>query len=237
MEVEDDRAPGSVAGEREVGPVEVAVGQPLGESTQGGLQRLDRVEAERPPGRRGQAEPLAHPAHDGGVQRVRLPPQVRRAAAGGHERASGPADLVPSVLAWAEETARAHPPTEGKPLLRVRPRDTDRGLLGLLEGRGFVDLSPEEAAVVGPLVRRATRAMTAVLAPARVYVCLFAEAAAAAHVHFHLIPRFAATPRELRGPRVFDLLREAMAQGRSLVDVAEAEPVAGAIRDRMRDEA
>ena len=150
---------------------------------------------------------------------------------------TAPADLVPSVLAWAEETARAHPPTEGKPLLRVRPRDTDRGLLGLLEGRGFVDLSPEEAAVVGPLVRRATRAMTAVLAPARVYVCLFAEAAAAAHVHFHLIPRFAATPRELRGPRVFDLLREAMAQGRSLVDVAEAEPVAGAIRDRMRDEA
>ena len=51
---------------------------------------------------------------------------------------TAPADLVPSVLAWAEETARAHPPTEGKPLLRVRPRDTDRGLLGLLEGRGFV---------------------------------------------------------------------------------------------------
>jgi GNAT superfamily N-acetyltransferase len=49
-----------------------------------------------------------------------------------------PADVVPAVLAWAEEAARAHPPTEGKPLLQVRPRDTDRELVGLLEGRGYV---------------------------------------------------------------------------------------------------
>jgi GNAT superfamily N-acetyltransferase len=47
-------------------------------------------------------------------------------------------DVVPSVLAWAEEAARAHPPTDGKPAARVRPRDTDRELVGLLEERGFV---------------------------------------------------------------------------------------------------
>jgi diadenosine tetraphosphate (Ap4A) HIT family hydrolase len=62
----------------------------------------------------------------------------------------------------------------------------------------FAGLTPNEAASLGPLARRITRAMTEVLAPARVYVCLYAEAVS--HVHFHLIPRYHETPQVHRGP-------------------------------------
>src|SRR2546425_3949235 len=52
----------------------------------------------------------------------------------------------------------------------------------------FADLTPEEAAAFGPIAHRLTRAMTAVLGPVKVYVCLFAEAEHFTHIHVHLIP-------------------------------------------------
>jgi diadenosine tetraphosphate (Ap4A) HIT family hydrolase len=70
-----------------------------------------------------------------------------------------------------------------------------------------------------------------VLAPARVYVCLYAEAVS--HVHFHLIPRYHETAEEHRGPGVFELLSAASNQGRSLVDVEAAAWAAPAIRERL----
>lgn len=97
----------------------------------------------------------------------------------------------------------------------------------------FAELTEEEASVFGPLVRRITQAMTKVLAPSKVYVCLFAEHPRAAHVHVHLIPRAPGLPPEYRGPGIFRLLSEARTAGRSLVDTAEAERVATAIRDRL----
>ena len=95
----------------------------------------------------------------------------------------------------------------------------------------FAHLTPDEAASFGPLVRHITGAMTEVLAPARVYVCLFAEAVS--HVHFHLIPRDPGMPREHWGPGVFDLLSAASDQGRSLADVEAAARAAMAIRERL----
>src|SRR5437764_9937271 len=95
----------------------------------------------------------------------------------------------------------------------------------------FADLTPNEAASLGPLARRITQAMTEVLAPARVYVCLYAEAVS--HVHFHLIPRDPQMPREHWGPGVFDLLRAASDQGRSLVDIEAAARAASSIRERL----
>jgi diadenosine tetraphosphate (Ap4A) HIT family hydrolase len=41
-----------------------------------------------------------------------------------------------------------------------------------------------------------------ILAPSKVYVCLFAESAQCPHIHFHVIPR--ATEIEIRGPEIFD---------------------------------
>ena len=95
----------------------------------------------------------------------------------------------------------------------------------------FADLTPDEAASLDPLVRRITGAMTEVLAPARVYVCLYAEAVS--HVHFHLIPRYHETPREHWGPGVFDLLSAASDQERSLAEVEAAERAAASIRERL----
>ena len=98
----------------------------------------------------------------------------------------------------------------------------------------FADLTLEEAASFGPLVRRITMAMREVLKPTKIYVCQFSEAQDFAHIHFHLIPRFAATPPESRGPGVFDLLSEAASQGRNLADVSAAAGVVAAVRERIR---
>ncbi len=97
----------------------------------------------------------------------------------------------------------------------------------------FADLTPEEAAAFGPLVRRVMRAMSEVLAPAKIYLCLFAELENFAHIHFHLIPRWPNDPPAQRGPGVFDLLRRAGTEGRSLADVDEAARRAARIREAM----
>jgi diadenosine tetraphosphate (Ap4A) HIT family hydrolase len=68
------------------------------------------------------------------------------------------------------------------------------------------ELTPEEAADLGPLLRSVTLAMRGVLGCAKTYVALFAEAEGFAHVHFHVIPRASDLAAELRGPRVFGLL-------------------------------
>ena len=97
----------------------------------------------------------------------------------------------------------------------------------------FADLTPGEAASFGPLLRSATQSMTEVLAPAKVYVCLYAEQKDAQHVHVHLIPCYHDTPRERRGPHVFDYLRDAAMQGRNLADIEAASRAATAIRERL----
>ncbi|MPZ15114.1 MAG: HIT domain-containing protein [Chloroflexi bacterium] len=98
----------------------------------------------------------------------------------------------------------------------------------------FADLTEEEAESFGPLVRLATRAMREVLQPAKVYVCLFSESEGFAHIHVHLIPRFAETPHELHGAGVFDLLRRAGEEQRNLGDVAAAAEVAAAVLERLQ---
>jgi diadenosine tetraphosphate (Ap4A) HIT family hydrolase len=95
------------------------------------------------------------------------------------------------------------------------------------------ELTDAEALALGPLVQRTSAALTAALGCPKVYVVCFAESATAPHVHFHLIPRAADLPRERRGPRVFEYMREAMSEGRNLVGVDEAEGVAAAVRERL----
>lgn len=68
------------------------------------------------------------------------------------------------------------------------------------------ELTPAEAAELGPLLRDVTAAMRSVLGCAKTYVALFAEAEGFAHVHFHVIPRAADLADDLQGPRVFGLL-------------------------------
>ena len=75
--------------------------------------------------------------------------------------------------------------------------------------------------------------MREVMRPAKVYLCQFSEAEHCAHIDFHLIPREADTPKEQRGPAVFDLLSAARA-GNNLAPVEEAERLAAAARTRLR---
>jgi diadenosine tetraphosphate (Ap4A) HIT family hydrolase len=67
-------------------------------------------------------------------------------------------------------------------------------------------LTAEEAADLGPLLRAVTAALRDVTGCSKTYVALFAEAEGHQHVHFHVIPRQPDLDPGLRGPRVFGLL-------------------------------
>jgi diadenosine tetraphosphate (Ap4A) HIT family hydrolase len=93
------------------------------------------------------------------------------------------------------------------------------------------DLTPDEAAALGPLLRCVAQAMNATLAPAKVYVALFAEAVA--HLHIHLIPRAPGLPEAYRGPGAFELLSAAEHSGANQGELAAAQRVALAIKERL----
>ena len=68
------------------------------------------------------------------------------------------------------------------------------------------ELTPSEAADLGPLLREMTSALRRATQCEKTYVALFAEAEGFSHVHFHVIPRHADLDSNLRGPRVFGLI-------------------------------
>jgi diadenosine tetraphosphate (Ap4A) HIT family hydrolase len=70
----------------------------------------------------------------------------------------------------------------------------------------IADLTPDEAATLGPLLWRLSRALRDALGCAKTYVAQFAEKEGFGHVHFHLVPRGPDLPPEHRGPKVFALL-------------------------------
>ena len=69
------------------------------------------------------------------------------------------------------------------------------------------ELTAEEAADLGPLLRALTAALRQAVGCTKTYVALFAEAEGFGHVHFHVVPRQPELDPGLRGPRVFSLLR------------------------------
>jgi diadenosine tetraphosphate (Ap4A) HIT family hydrolase len=79
-------------------------------------------------------------------------------------------------------------------------------LLPLRHVTALDELTTEEAADLGPLLRSATSALRDVTHCSKTYVALFAEAEGFQHLHFHIIPRMPDLDAEFRGPRVFGLL-------------------------------
>ncbi|HVA89878.1 MAG TPA: hypothetical protein VNL71_08535 [Chloroflexota bacterium] len=75
--------------------------------------------------------------------------------------------------------------------------------------------------------------MTEVLRPVKIYLSMYMEAEGFAHLHVHLIPRFADTPADHRGPRIFDYQREAKLGGQSPENLAAAVRYSGEIRRRL----
>jgi len=68
------------------------------------------------------------------------------------------------------------------------------------------ELTPAEAADLGPLLTDLTSALRQVVGCDKTYVALFAEAEGFQHIHFHVIPRHPDLDAGFRGPRVFGLL-------------------------------
>ena len=68
------------------------------------------------------------------------------------------------------------------------------------------ELTDEEAAELGVLLRRVSAALRVATGCVKTYAVQFAEQAEHPHVHFHVIPRMAAQPDDRRGPRVFAYL-------------------------------
>lgn len=62
------------------------------------------------------------------------------------------------------------------------------------------ELTPEEAAALGPLLRAGTQALVDVLGCTKTYVMLFAEKEGFSHLHLHLVPRMADIPEDRMGP-------------------------------------
>jgi diadenosine tetraphosphate (Ap4A) HIT family hydrolase len=87
-------------------------------------------------------------------------------------------------------------------------------------------LSAAEARGLGPLVTRAAAALERATGVKKVYVGLFGEAKAFAHVHIHLIPRPLDLADDLRGPLIFALMRT----DADRAPVSEAERISAAVR-------
>jgi diadenosine tetraphosphate (Ap4A) HIT family hydrolase len=68
--------------------------------------------------------------------------------------------------------------------------------------RAWYDLTPAEAAALGPLAARVMAAQRAALGAEHVYA--FAIGDVLRHFHLHLVPRYADTPERLRGRRCFE---------------------------------
>ena len=59
---------------------------------------------------------------------------------------------------------------------------------------------------MGPLIRRVSLSLKAVVGCVKTYVIQFAEAEDHPHVHFHIVPRMANQPADQRSTRVFAYL-------------------------------
>lgn len=68
------------------------------------------------------------------------------------------------------------------------------------------ELTDEEAAELGVLLRRASVALREITGCVKTYVMQFAEAEGHGHVHFHIVPRMADQPKERRSTKIFGYL-------------------------------
>ena len=93
------------------------------------------------------------------------------------------------------------------------------------------DLTTDEAADLGPLLRAVSSALRDVVGCRKTYVALFAEAEGFQHIHFHIIPRQPGLGADLRGPRIFGLLGGDPA---SYVPEAVMDEIAGRLRQALR---
>lgn len=108
------------------------------------------------------------------------------------------------------------------------------GWLVLLPRRhvtAIAELSDAEAAALGAWQVRLSEALHVVTGCRWTYLAQFMEAPGYRHVHFHLVPRAADQPEELRGPGVFELLRRPVSEH---LAPEQADVVARKVRAALR---
>jgi diadenosine tetraphosphate (Ap4A) HIT family hydrolase len=103
-------------------------------------------------------------------------------------------------------------------------------LLPLRHVTSVSELNSGESAELGGLLAASSRAVEVVTRCRKTYLAMFAEKGGFAHVHFHLVPRAADLPPELRGPRVFELLG---GPADEWVSDDEADRISGEIRREL----
>lgn len=70
----------------------------------------------------------------------------------------------------------------------------------------IADMNDLEAASLGTLIHRVSKAVQAVTGAVKTYVIQFAEQPGHSHVHFHIVPRMTDIPQERRGVGIFGYL-------------------------------
>ncbi len=68
------------------------------------------------------------------------------------------------------------------------------------------EMTDEEAAELGLLIRRVSLALKEITGCIKTYVIQFAEAVEHPHVHFHIVPRMADLPEDRRSTKIFEYL-------------------------------
>lgn len=88
--------------------------------------------------------------------------------------------------------------------------------------RAWYDLTPEEAAALGPLARQVMQAQLSALEADHIYALALGDILQ--HFHLHLVPRYPNTPAHHRGRAAFD------APASEAISEAEVEAAALAVR-------
>lgn len=95
----------------------------------------------------------------------------------------------------------------------------------------LAELTADEAAVLGPLLRRLSLALTNIVGCAKTYVVMFAELERFTHLHFHVIPRAANLPKDLIGSAIFSYLRQPPSEW---VPAEEMDRISLAVIEQLR---
>jgi diadenosine tetraphosphate (Ap4A) HIT family hydrolase len=120
---------------------------------------------------------------------------------------------VPGGILWRGEGLALHALDGPSPLPGWLVLTAER------HARALYDLDPVAAGALGTVAQRVMRAQREALGAEHVY--LFAIGDVLHHAHFHLVPRYAATPDRLRGRGAFEARAE---------DLRPAEELAAAAR-------
>jgi diadenosine tetraphosphate (Ap4A) HIT family hydrolase len=94
----------------------------------------------------------------------------------------------------------------------------------------LAEITPEEAASLGEITRKTSKALKQATEAVKIYSVMFSEHPNFSHVHFHIVPRYEDTPTELRGKNIFKYL---FAPEEEIVPLEQRNKLAGKIRTLM----